>query len=80
MYYMNLYISIEVISLLSFILFALLCFTRIENNTDINKVVYIFSLFFLATIGLIHYLFVLNNVSNKLALVTSLLILIIHMS
>ena len=74
---MNLYISIEAISLLSFILFSLLCFTRIENNIDINKVVYLFSLAFLAIIGMFHYIFVLNFISNKLALITSLLILII---
>ncbi len=74
---MFLYISIEAVSLLSFILFTLLCFTRIENNTDINKVVYLFSLAFLGIIGLFHYIFVLTYISNKLAIVTSLLILII---
>ncbi len=74
---MNLYIVIELVSLLNFILFSLLCFTRIENNTDINKIVYLFNLLFLVIIGLIHYIFVLNFIFNKLTLVTSLLLVII---
>ncbi len=74
---MNLYISIELISFLGFILFALLCFTRIENNTDINRLVYLFSLFFQTFLGLLNYIYKLNYISNKLALVTSLLTLII---
>ena len=43
---MDIYTSIEAISILSFILFSLLCFTRIENNTDINKISYLFTLIF----------------------------------
>ena len=74
---MNIYTSIEAISILSFILFSLLCFTRIENNTDINKIAYLFTLFFQAFLGFVYYIFVLNFISNKLALVTSLLIVIL---
>ncbi len=77
---MNLYISIEAISFLSFILFSLLCFTRIEKNTDINKVVYLFSLFLQFFVGLLNYIYVLNFISNKLALVTSLLTAIIFLT
>ena len=73
---MDIYTSIEAISILSFILFCLLCFTRIENNTDINKIAYLFALFFQAFLGLVYYIFVLNFISNKLALVASLLIVI----
>ena len=73
---MNVYTSIEAISILSFILFSLLCFTRIENNTNINKISYLFTLFFQAFIGLVYYFFVLNFLSNKLAVVVSLLIVI----
>ena len=73
---MDLYIVIEILSFLSFILFALTCFTRLDNNSDINKIVYIFNLFFLGIINLFHYFFVLNFVSNKLTLVTSLLVVI----
>jgi len=73
---MNIYTSIEAISILSFILFSLLCFTRIENNTDINKIAYLFTLFFQVVLGFVYYIFVLNFLSNKLALVTSLLIVI----
>ena len=73
-------ISIEAISFLSFILFSLLCFTRIEKNTDINKVVYLFSLFLQFFVGLLNYIYVLNFISNKLALVTSLLTAIIFLT
>jgi len=73
---MSIYTSIEAISILSFILFALLCFTRIENNTDINKIVYLFTLFFQAFLGFVYYYFILNFTTNKLALVASLLIVI----
>ncbi len=73
---MNLYVSIEVISFLGFLLFSLLCFTRIQNNTDIHRLVYLFNLFFLFIIGFLHYLYVLNHISNTLTLVTSLLTLI----
>ena len=77
---MDIYTSIEAISILSFILFSLLCFTRIENNTDINKIAYLFSLFFQAFLGFVYYIFVLNFISNKLALVASLLIVILFSS
>ncbi len=73
---MDLYIFIEIVSFLCFILFALTCFTRLENSSDINKIVYIFNLFFLGIISLFHYFFVLNFVSNNLTVVTSLLIVI----
>ena len=74
---MDIYTSIEAISILSFILFSLLCFTRIENNIDINKISYLFTLFFQAFLGFVYYIFVLNFISNKLALVASLLIVIL---
>ena len=74
---MNIYSSIESISILSFILFSLLCFTRIENNTGINKISYLFTVFFQSFLSFVYYIFVLNFISNKLALVTSLLIVIL---
>lgn len=72
---MNLYIAIEIISFLGLILFSLLCFSRIQISTDINRLVYLFNLFFLTVIAFFHYLFVLNYISNTLTLVTSLLLL-----
>ena len=76
---MDIYTSLEAISLLSFILFSLLCFTRIEINTDINKIVYLFALFFQAFLGFVYYIFVLSFISNKLALVASLLVVILFL-
>lgn len=73
---MNLYIFIEVISILSLIMFSLLCFTKIENKLDINKITYLFSLVLLGIMSLFHYFFVLSLSASKLTLVTSLLIVI----
>ena len=74
---MNLYFSTEIITYLNFILFSLLCFTRIENKTDINKIIYLFNLFLMVSISFFHYIIFLNLTSNKLGLVLSLLTLII---
>ena len=57
--------SLEAISILSFILFSLLCFTRIENNTDINKITYLFTLFFQAFLGFVYYLYKLSDRDNN---------------
>ncbi len=73
---MNLYISIEIISFLGFLLYSLLCFTRIQTTIDIHRLVYLFNLFFLFVIGFVHYVYVLNHISNTLTLVISLLTLI----
>ena len=74
---MNLYFSIEVISFLNFILFSLLCFTRIENKIDINKITYLFNLLLMVSISLFQHVILLELISNKLALVLSLFNLIV---
>ena len=73
---MHLYIFIEIISILSLIMFSLLCFTRIENKWDINKFTYLLNLTLLGIMSLFHYFFILSLSPSKLTLVTSLLIFI----
>jgi len=74
---MNLYFYFETISILSFILFSLTCFIRFQSNTDIEKIIYLFNLFFIVCINGFHYFFVLSYGNNKLTIISSLLILMI---
>ncbi len=73
---MEIYIFIEFVSFFSLVLFSLMCFLKVDNNIDTNKLIYLFNLVYLSITSLFHYFYVLNFFSNDFILIISLLIVI----
>ena len=73
---MNLNFYIEFLSLISFFVFFVTNFIKIESNNKINKIIYLSNLLFISFINVIYYNFIILNPVSVLSLVTTLLLIV----
>jgi len=77
---MNLNFYIELLSLISFFVFTVTNFIKIEGNNKINKIIYLSHLLFISFINVIYYNFIILNPVSVLSLVTTLLLIVFFFS
>ena len=67
---------LELLSLISFLLFFITSFINLDSKSTTNKLIYLSNLFFLAILSLYYYIFSYNNYSELTNIVALLLVIL----